>query len=126
MLLHKLLRLFDPRLSTSHLPNTEISGVCEDSRRAAPGCMFIARAGTKTDGAQFVADAAQRGAAAVVTPQKIAGCPLPQIVVEDAARAASMLANLYHGSPASQMYAFGITGTNGKTTTTYLVRHLLS
>jgi len=125
MLLHKLLRLFDPRLSVSNFANVEITGVCEDSRRAKPGCLFVARPGTKTDGAQYIADAASRGAAAVIVVKKLANSPLPQIVVKDPARAASILANLFHGSPASQMYAFGITGTNGKTTTTYLVRHLL-
>jgi UDP-N-acetylmuramoyl-L-alanyl-D-glutamate--2,6-diaminopimelate ligase len=129
MHLHKLLRLLDPRLSLSNLPNIEITGVCEDSRRAKPGCLFIARpprAGTKADGAQFALDAASRGAAAVITQRKIAGCTLPQIVVMDPARAGSIVANLYQGSPGSQMYVFGVTGTNGKTTTTYLVRHLLS
>ena len=126
MLLHKLLRLFDPRLSLSGIPDLEITSLCEDSRRAQPGALFVARAGTKTDGAKFIADAAARGAVAVVTQKKIPGTTLPQIAIPDTARAASVLANLFYGSPGSHMYLFGVTGTNGKTTTAYLVRHLLS
>lgn len=125
MLLHKLLRLVDPRLPLTGIPDFDISAICEDSRRARPGSLFIARAGTKTDGAQFVADAASRGAVAVVTDRKIPSSPLPQVVLPDIAQPASVIANLFYRSPASQMYVFGITGTNGKTTTTYLVRHLL-
>ncbi|HEX8523646.1 MAG TPA: UDP-N-acetylmuramoyl-L-alanyl-D-glutamate--2,6-diaminopimelate ligase [Tepidisphaeraceae bacterium] len=126
MLLHKLLRLIDPRLSLAGIPDVEVSGICEDSRRVCAGSLFVARAGTKTDGARFIADAAARGAVAVVTNQKVAGSPLPQIVLPDPAKAASVLANLFHRSPGSQMYVFGMTGTNGKTTSAYIVRHLLS
>ncbi len=125
MLLHKLLRLCDPRLALTHIPDVEITGICEDSRRACPGSLFVARTGKKAEGAEFVAEAASRGAVAVVTEQKIPQSPLPQIVMADVARAVSVLANLYHCSPASHMYTFGVTGTNGKTTTTYILRHLL-
>ncbi|MEO6436899.1 MAG: UDP-N-acetylmuramoyl-L-alanyl-D-glutamate--2,6-diaminopimelate ligase, partial [Tepidisphaeraceae bacterium] len=81
--------------------------------------------GLKRDGAAFIADAKARGAVAVVVAAKRQPCPLPQIAVNDPARAASVLANLFHGSPSRTMRTFAITGTNGKTTTAYLVRHLL-
>ena len=126
MQLHALLRHMDPQLSLSGISDVEISGVCEDSRRATAGSLFIARNGTKTSGAAFIADAKSRGAVAVVTCVKTPKCPLPQIVIKDAARAAAVLANLYHGSPSLKMRTFAITGTNGKTTTTYLIRHLLA
>lgn len=126
MLLHHLLRSFDPRLPLSGLPNIEITSVCEDSRRAKPGSLFIARAGTQTDGTRYIADAKARGAVAVVIGAKLGASPLPQVVVSDTARAASVLANLFHGSPGKQMCLFGVTGTNGKTTSAYLLRHLLS
>src|SRR5437763_12218075 len=129
MFLHALLRQFDPRLTVSGIPaDVEITHVTEDSRRARAGSLFVARAGNKADGRQFVADARERGAVAVVTGAKIPGSPLPQVVVPDPAqggRAASVLANLFHGSPSLQMRCFAVTGTNGKTTTTYLLRHLL-
>src|SRR5688572_23960675 len=99
MQLHALLRQFDPQLSNSGIPNVEVTGVCEDSRRCCAGNLFIARPGTKVSGATFIEDAKKRGAAAVVTQTKIAKSPLPQIVVRDAARAASVLANLFHGNP---------------------------
>src|SRR5438874_6110085 len=125
MQLHALLRHFDPQLSLSGISNVEISGVCEDSRRAAKGSLFIARTGTKANGLEFIADAKSHGAVAVATQSKVSRSPLPQVVVKDAARAASVLANLYHGSPSLKMRCFAVTGTNGKTTTTYLIRHLL-
>ncbi len=125
LLLHALLRQFDPQFSLSGIPNIEISGVREDSRCVTPGDLFVARGGTKTDGAQYVADAKGRGAVAVVCEAKIPNSPLPCIVVENAGAAASVLANLHYGSPSAAMRVFGVTGTNGKTTTTYLIRHLL-
>jgi UDP-N-acetylmuramoyl-L-alanyl-D-glutamate--2,6-diaminopimelate ligase len=126
MQLHALLRQFDPQLSLTGISNVEISGVCEDSRRVRPGCLFVARAGTKLDGSKFVEDAKSRGAVAVIVESKITKSPLPQIVVNDTSRAASLLANLYFGNPSQKMRCFAVTGTNGKTTTTYLIRHLLS
>jgi UDP-N-acetylmuramoyl-L-alanyl-D-glutamate--2,6-diaminopimelate ligase len=126
MQLHALLRHFDAQLALTGIPNVEVTGVAEDSRRVQAGNLFIARAGLKTSGLEYVADAKSRGAVAVVVAAKVSGCPLPQIVAKDPARAASILANLFHASPSHRMRVFAVTGTNGKTTTAYLVRHLLS
>ena len=128
MLLHTLLRQFNPQISVAGIPNVEVAGVREDSRQVRPGDLFIARAGAKADGAQFVADAKARGAVAVVSqnPLPKSASPLPQVVVPDAGAAASVLANLFHGSPGEKVRVFAVTGTNGKTTTTYLIRHLLA
>src|SRR5688500_7159102 len=121
MQLHALLRHFDPQLSLTGIPNVEVTGVAEDSRCVAPGNLFVARAGLKTSGAVYIADAKSRGAVAVVVAAKTPGCPLPQVVAKDPARAASVLANLFHASPSHRMRVFAVTGTNGKTTTAYLV-----
>src|SRR5688500_4637513 len=126
MLLHTLLRQYDPHFTVNGLPNVEIRSIRDDSRQIAKGDLFVARGGTRTNGCEYVADAAPRGAVAVVTEAKSPGCPLPQVLVKDAARAASLLANLFQGSPSASMRMFGVTGTNGKTTTTYLIRHLLA
>ena len=126
MLLHSLIRQFSPQISLSGIPDAEITGICEDSRQVQPGGVFIARPGTKADGSQFLADAAARGAVAAVSPSKVSQVKLPQIVVQDANSAASILANIFHGNPAQKVRMLGVTGTNGKTTTTYLVRHILS
>src|SRR5207237_216071 len=119
-----LLQRLDPQLQLKGIPNVEVTSVQEDSRLVKPGALFVARGGTKTDGRQFVADAASKGAAAVVTEAKIDGCPLPQIAVSDTSSAASLLAHAFHRAPTTQMKVFGVTGTNGKTTTTYIIRHL--
>jgi UDP-N-acetylmuramoyl-L-alanyl-D-glutamate--2,6-diaminopimelate ligase len=126
MRLHDLIRRLDPALASPNLLDIDITGIQEDSRRIARGNLFVARAGTKTDGARYIADAAALGAAAVVTETRIDGCPLPQVVVASAARAASILANQFHGDPSRQVKVLGITGTNGKTTTAYLIRHMLA
>src|SRR4051812_47874870 len=126
MLLHALLGQFDPKLSLANLPNAQVTGVQEDSRLVKPGNIFVARGGTKTQGHQFVADAAAKGAIAVVTESDIPNSPLPQIRVKHAGAATSILANLFEGKPSDQVKVIGITGTNGKTTITYLIRHLLA
>jgi UDP-N-acetylmuramoyl-L-alanyl-D-glutamate--2,6-diaminopimelate ligase len=126
MLLHALLRQFDPALSLDSIPNIQVSGVQEDSRKVQPGDVFIARPGAKSDGARFVTDAQARGAVAVVTQQPIAGSGLPQIRVADAATASSRLAHVFYGRPSEHLRVLGVTGTKGKTTATFLLRHLLS
>jgi UDP-N-acetylmuramoyl-L-alanyl-D-glutamate--2,6-diaminopimelate ligase len=103
-----------------------VTGLTEDSRKVLPGYVFIARSGTKTDGAQFLADAAAKGAIAAIVQTPVAGVTLPQIVHPEPSLAASVLANAFFGQPSRQMPVFGVTGTNGKTTVAYIVRHLLN
>jgi UDP-N-acetylmuramoyl-L-alanyl-D-glutamate--2,6-diaminopimelate ligase len=126
MLLFDLLKAFDPKLSRAGLPNAPITGVQEDSRKIQSGHLFIARPGTQTDGSRFAADAKNRGAVAMVVEQRLAEAPLPQIVVKDAGAANAILAHLFHGNPTDQVKLLAVTGTNGKTTSTYISRHLLS
>src|SRR5690242_16117667 len=99
MLLHTLLRQFDAALRLEQIPNVQVSGIQEDSRKVRPGNVFIARPGTKSDGATYAADAQAKGAVAVVTPQAITGCSLPQVIIPDPASAASHLANIFYGRP---------------------------
>lgn len=126
MLLFDLLKQIDGMIPTAGLTDVDVTGVHEDSRRIKPGNLFVARGGTKTQGAQFVKDAADRGAVAVVADGEIAGSPLPVIRVQHAGAALSKLANVLEGQPSRQLKVIGITGTNGKTTITYLIRHLLA
>ena len=96
-----------------------------DSRRAASGDVFVAVRGEKADGHAHVADAAARGAAAAVVERPVAGIALPQIEVSETRRALAVLACEEAGHPSRELVLAGVTGTNGKTTTTYLLRSVL-
>jgi UDP-N-acetylmuramoyl-L-alanyl-D-glutamate--2,6-diaminopimelate ligase len=124
VLLHDLIHRYDPAIALSAIRNVEIAGISEDSRQIKPGDLFIARPGTKTDGSQFIADAKSRGAVAAVTSKIADDVNLPQIVIDDPS-AISLLANIYYLEPSASVRVLGVTGTNGKTTTTYLIRHIL-
>src|SRR5688572_19516336 len=126
MLLHSLLKQFDPQLTLTGIPNVEIRGVREDSRLVQPGDLFIARPGLKADGVKFVEDARAHGAVAVIAQDPAPKGSLPQVMVKDVAVVSSILSNLFHGQPSSKVRVLGVTGTNGKTTVTYLIRHLLA
>jgi UDP-N-acetylmuramoyl-L-alanyl-D-glutamate--2,6-diaminopimelate ligase len=127
MLLHSLIRQLDPHINLSGIPAPlEVTGVCEDSRLVRPGDLFVARQGTRADGSVFVLDAHRRGAVAAVVPARVAEAPLLQFVVKDPTSAASILSHAFFGLPSEKVRVLGVTGTNGKTTTTYLIRHLLA
>src|SRR6185436_4879226 len=96
-----------------------------DSRSVGPGTLFVAVRGTEADGHRFVADAQARGAAAVVVEAPLEAS-IPQLIVSDGRRAAIALARAWYDDPAGSLTMVGITGTNGKTTTTGIVRHLLN
>jgi UDP-N-acetylmuramoyl-L-alanyl-D-glutamate--2,6-diaminopimelate ligase len=96
-----------------------------DSRSAGPGSMYLAVRGSQADGHRFVPEAVRRGASAVVV-ETASGSGVPEIVVRDGRRAALVLGAAWFGHPARRLTLVGVTGTNGKTTTTGLIRHLLN
>jgi UDP-N-acetylmuramoyl-L-alanyl-D-glutamate--2,6-diaminopimelate ligase len=98
------------------------AAVTYDSRRVVPGSIFVALKGLHLDGTVFAAQAIESGAAVVVAEQPAAAAVrVPWIVVPDARAALAMLAAAFFGHPSREMQVVGITGTNGKTTTSYLV-----
>ena len=105
--------------------SVSLSGLTADSRSVASGNAFIAVRGSQSDGHQFVADAVKRGAAALVVEQPM-GTGIPEIVVVDARRAAIAAGRFWYGDPDRKLCLIAVTGTNGKTTTTALVRHLFN
>ena len=99
-----------------------VKAVAYDSRKAAPGSVFVALKGQKADGRAFAAQALGKGATAVVAETAPpAGLVAPWIVVRDARLAMARLAAAFYGHPSRDLTVVGITGTNGKTTTAYLV-----
>ncbi|MDB5294336.1 MAG: UDP-N-acetylmuramyl-tripeptide synthetase [Phycisphaerales bacterium] len=126
MLLHELLRSLPGAPDLNGVPDVPVVAVREDSRLVRPGVLFVARAGTKADGSRFLADAHARGAVAAVVAKRADDAPLPQLVVADVTSVASILSMALRGRPDEAVKVVGVTGTNGKTTTTYLLRHLLA
>lgn len=98
----------------------------DDSRQVKPGDVFVAVRGRSVDGHDFVAKAIAQGAVAVVVEREISGAAVPQLIVENAAAVLGILVARSKGDPAAQLTLVGITGTNGKTTTTYLVESIVS
>ena len=111
-----------------------VCDVTEDSRTAQPGSLFIARRGEKSDGRAFVADAVAAGAVAILTddPALAAPCapkghaPVAMLRTGDLALATAQIGERFYGQPSSKLTVLGVTGTNGKTTTTFLIHQILN
>jgi len=99
----------------------EIEGVAHDSRAVRPGDLFFALAGGRTDGRRHVAEARARGARAVVASGPLDAGGLPVVCVADPRRVLGLVAARLAGDPSARLTLVGVTGTNGKTTTTYLL-----
>ncbi|GIP10731.1 MAG: UDP-N-acetylmuramoyl-L-alanyl-D-glutamate--2,6-diaminopimelate ligase [Paenibacillus macerans] len=100
-------------------------GIAIDSRKVQPGDLFICLPGHTVDGHDFAPQAADKGAAALVVERWLDDCPLPQLKVKDSRLAMAVLGNVFFGFPSRRLKVIGVTGTNGKTTTTYLIERIL-
>jgi len=104
------------------LASAEVSGLAYDSRKVVPGDLFVAIPGFKDDGTKFTEEALARGAVAAVVEKANGG---KRIISSNARRALALVADRFYGHPSRRMKLVGVTGTNGKTTTTYLIRSIL-
>ncbi len=101
----------------------EITGICYDSRAVKPGNLFVAICGYDTDGHKYIPMALEKGAACVLCEN--APAEGEYVLLSDTRRGLALAGANWYGNPAGEMTMIGITGTNGKTTTTYLVKHIL-
>jgi len=109
------------------VPNAELKldKLIYDSRKVEPGVAFFCMPGERTDGNQFIADAIKSGAALVVSEQFHEGLAAHQIIVPDVRQALADFADALYGQPSRHLRLIAVTGTNGKTTTTHLIEHIL-
>ncbi|KQL54722.1 UDP-N-acetylmuramoylalanyl-D-glutamate--2,6-diaminopimelate ligase [Heyndrickxia shackletonii] len=121
MKLHTLLKV----LPFVKLPNDnpDIQDIVQDNRKVTPGSLFICIEGLTVDGHQFAEDAANKGAVAILS-EKPLNVNIPVILVPSTKRAMAILADYFYGQPTKKMRLIGITGTNGKTTTSHLIEQI--
>jgi UDP-N-acetylmuramoyl-L-alanyl-D-glutamate--2,6-diaminopimelate ligase len=105
-------------------PAVDVSELIYDSRKAGPGVLFFCVPGEKVDGHDFGLDVVEAGAAALVVERELV-VAAPQVVVADARAAMAELAVRFQGDPTAELRVVGVTGTNGKTTTAFLIREIL-
>jgi UDP-N-acetylmuramoyl-L-alanyl-D-glutamate--2,6-diaminopimelate ligase len=102
-----------------------ITSVTDDSRSVVPGSLFVAVKGERVNGHRYVEQAITAGAAAIVAEESVERKSLPFVKVADSRKALGLIGSRFHGDPSARLTMIGVTGTNGKTTTTYLCKALL-
>jgi UDP-N-acetylmuramoyl-L-alanyl-D-glutamate--2,6-diaminopimelate ligase len=115
-------------LNFQGIADAAIEGVSYDSRKVKPGHLFVAVRGEHVDGHEFIGTAVAHGAAAIICEKEPAGTAeqaVSVIRVEDSRKALAAIANNYYGRPSEALCVIGVTGTNGKTTTTYFIKSIL-
>jgi UDP-N-acetylmuramoyl-L-alanyl-D-glutamate--2,6-diaminopimelate ligase/murE/murF fusion protein len=109
--------------------NIEIKGIEHDSRKAAEGTLFVCIEGFHVDGHKFIPQAVEKGAKAILTTRSAEAVEVPDgiavLQVPELKEALDVIVPFFHDYPAQKMRVIGITGTNGKTTTSYLIRAIL-
>ncbi|MBS0621980.1 MAG: UDP-N-acetylmuramoyl-L-alanyl-D-glutamate--2,6-diaminopimelate ligase [Verrucomicrobia bacterium] len=105
--------------------NTEITGICSDSRRVSPGNLFVARKGLKSDGSRYICDAIAAGATVIATDLFDPSLrSVTQVISQNLVTLEADLAAEFYGYPSKELFTVGITGTNGKTSITYFIKYL--
>lgn len=119
--------LTDIKFEIQHNTDPEITGLSYDSRRVVAGDLFFAIQGTKDDGSKYISSALEKGARAIVT-DKIVSVPdnIPLIIVPDTRQALADISVNYYHNPSKDLLVIAVTGTNGKTTITYLIESIFT
>lgn len=107
------------------IKETEITALHHDSREAAHGSMFFCLEGTRVSGAKFAVEAVKNGALCLVAEKWLEDIPVVQIIVPNVREAMSLIAKAFYGNKVDEMRIVGVVGTNGKTTCTHILRHIL-
>ena len=113
-------------VGTYNFSDVEITGITNDSRKVRPGCIFVAIKGYKTDGHNFIKKSLESGAQAIVSEERFSlSQKIPQIIVCNTRKALSSLSCCFYNNPSQKINVVGVTGTNGKTTTTFLTKSVI-
>ncbi|MBP2077545.1 UDP-N-acetylmuramoyl-L-alanyl-D-glutamate--2,6-diaminopimelate ligase [Oceanobacillus polygoni] len=120
MNLNELLHVLPFYKTSTTIDGVEINAIEMDSREVKPGCVFVCISGFTVDGHDYIDDAVKQGAVAVIVEKQVEAS-VPVITVDDTNRALSVLASKFFNYPTSKLPLIGVTGTNGKTTVTYLL-----
>ncbi|MCB1102615.1 MAG: UDP-N-acetylmuramoyl-L-alanyl-D-glutamate--2,6-diaminopimelate ligase, partial [Kiritimatiellae bacterium] len=123
MRLESITRIIQP-LTMRGSQDQEIEGVAYDSRQVKPGYLFVALRGEHENGMDYIDDAVRRGAVAIVSEAPLARRDVAHLMVDDARLALAEISSAYYEHPSEKLDMVGITGTNGKTTTAFMVKHL--
>src|SRR6266566_3358618 len=123
MQLKVLARAITPRRVIGSL-DREVESIAYDSRRVQSNTLFVAIRGEKSDGHQFVDQAIEQGASVIVAEREISSPRATCLVVDDSRSALADLSAAFYGMPAHKLKMAAVTGTNGKTTTTFLIKHI--
>ena len=109
---------------TGDFSDQEITELVYDSRKIQPGCAFVCLKGTSFDGHDFAQEAAQKGAVAIIAEKPVSSS-VPVLLVQNTRHALALLSAAWFGYPAHSLHTIGITGTKGKTTSSYMIQHIL-
>lgn len=125
MTLDELLKGITVTHQEEEIPSITINSIQFDSRKIKMGDLFVAISGYDTDGHHYIEQAVARGASAVVGERHITDLEVPYFQTEDSRKALAHLASHFYGHPSKKHIMIGVTGTNGKTTTAYLLKHMI-